>query len=397
MRILVLSSFYPPHHLGGYEIACESAVRGLRERGHEVRVLAGRYRNPDVAGDDDEVDRELNLFWEAGEWRRPGLAGAVRATRQDLGAFGLVLERFHPHVVWAWQMAALSKSLLTRCFERRVPVALSFLDLWPLYDVAPDPWLRWTGRARRPVGRALGALFGLPTRPLDLRTAAAASFCSDWLRAQVAGAGIVPEGPVIHPGVDPSLFAPAPGRDTIRRFLVVGRVEPRKGPAVAVEALARARAAGIGDATLTVWGRSEGGHREELESLARRLGVTEAVTFGQTAVRNELPSIYAEHDAVIHAATWEEPFGLTLLEAMACGRPVIASPTGGAREFVSDSNSLTFPPGDVDACAKRMWQLASDPSRAPRLVEAGLQTAARFTERAATDAHEEQLRSVVAP
>jgi glycosyltransferase involved in cell wall biosynthesis len=291
-------------------------------------------------------------------------------------------------------MAALSKSLLSRCLERGMPVVLAIHDLWPLYDIAPDPWLRWTRGWRAVVGRLGGSRFGLPVRDLDLR-ALAVSFNSSWTRERVTADGSVPEGSVIHPGIDETMFTPSPMRENVRRFLMVGRVEPRKGPAVAVEALARVRAAGIGDATLTVHGFSERGHRTELEDLASRLGLGDAVTFGQSASRSELASVYATHDALIHAATWDEPFGLAILEAMACGRPVIASPTGGANEIVTEDNALTFPPGDIEACAKRMWQLASDPSMAARLVEAGRKTAAKFTEGEAVRAHEEQLLAVV--
>jgi glycosyltransferase involved in cell wall biosynthesis len=395
MRILVLSSFYPPHHLGGYEIACESAVRGLRERGHELRVVTSRHRTPDVSEDGD-ADRVLHLFWEAGEWRRPGLAGAVRATREDLRALERIVDEFRPDAVWAWHMAALSKSLLQWCLGRGLPLALAVHDLWPLYDIDPDPWLRWTRGARAPVGGVVGRMAGLPTRPLDLRGAAAVSYNSEWTRGQVAGSGLVPDGPVVYPGLDAVAFRPTPLRaDAIRRFLVVGRVERRKGPSIAVEALARLRAAGIGDATLHLHGRSERGHRAELERLAGGLGLADAVTFGESSDRGDMGAVYAGHDAVIHAATWDEPFGLTIAEAMATGRPVIASPTGGATEIVHDGNALTFRPGDVDGCAKRMWQLASDPGLADRLVTEGLRTAERFTERAATDAHERHLMSAL--
>src|SRR5881397_383296 len=183
MRVLVLSSLYPPHHLGGYEVACESMVHGLRARGHEVRVLAGEYRNPDIPEEDD-VDRDLRLFWEAGEWRRPGLIGAVGATRHDLRAFDRIVTDLRPDVVWAWQMTALSKSLLSRCDEIGVPLVLAVHELWPLYDLGPDPWLRWVRGPRAPLGVGLGAMLRLPTDPPDLRRTAA-SFNSEWTRRKV--------------------------------------------------------------------------------------------------------------------------------------------------------------------------------------------------------------------
>jgi glycogen(starch) synthase len=396
MRILVLTSLYPPHHLGGYEIACRSTVRGLRHRGHDVSVLASRYRVDGVA-DDEEAERSLRLFWEAGKWNRPGLRGAVQATRNDIATLRRALTRFRPDLVWAWHMAGISKSLLSECAARGLPMVFAVHDLWPLYDLKPDPWLRWTRGWRFPVGRGLGTWLGLPARALDIRAAARASYNSDWTREQVVRSGVLGDGPVIYPGVDLSLFGNAPGpQRPIRRFLVVGRIEPRKAPAVVVEALAQLRGAGIEDATLTVMGSSERNHLKELEALAQRLRVEDAVTFRRAVPYERMPGVYAEHDAVIHAAVWDEPFGLTIVEAMACRRPVIASPTGGANEVVSDANALTFSPGDAEACAKRMWQLATDPTLSPRLVAEGEKTAKRFSQETSTRAHEEHLRSVLA-
>src|SRR5207245_658184 len=106
------------------------------------------------------------------------------------------------------------------------------------------PWLRWTRGRRSVVGSTLGPVLRLPTGPLDL-PALSASYISEWTREKVAGSGAGPDGPVILPGVDRSLFAPAPRPPgPVRRFLQVGRIEPRKGQAVALEALAALRGAG---------------------------------------------------------------------------------------------------------------------------------------------------------
>jgi glycosyltransferase involved in cell wall biosynthesis len=397
MRALVLSSMYPPHHLGGLEVACQAGVRGLRERGHEALVLASRLRLPGREGP-DEARRVLNLFWDDGVWRRPGLAGAIRATAEDLAALRETVAAFRPDVVWAWHLAALSKVLLSEARALGLPVVLSLGELWPLYDLEPDPWLRWCRGVRAPVGRAIGAARGFPTRvPRLAEDAADAAYNSEWLQNELAGRGLTPRGRVIYPGVDPARFPAAPLRDgPVRRFLQVGRVEPRKGQTVAVEALAKLRAAGVADATLTVAGAAEAGHDVELRALAERLGVADAVSFTGPVPFEAVAGLYAEHDAAIHAATWQEPFGLALVEAMASGRPLVCSPTGGAREIVtSGEDALAFEPGDAAGCAARMEALATDRGLAERLVAAGRTTALRFTEERAAEEQERQLLEVL--
>jgi glycosyltransferase involved in cell wall biosynthesis len=399
MRLLVLSSFYPPHHLGGYELAAESAVEGLRARGHDIQVLTSVFRTADGEREPEppSVARDLHLYWRDGAWDRPAsLEASATAAREDLDAFDRAVERARPDAVWAWHLAALSKSLLARAGERGLPVVLALHDLWPLYDRV-DPWLRWLRGVRKPAGLAAARREGLPTAPPDLRTLAGASYNSLWTRGELFGGGRTPDGPVIHPPVDPERFAPGPPVPTpIRRFLHLGRVEPRKGPMVAVRALAHARAGGLADATLTLAGPSEGGHAEEVLALAVKLGIPEAVSYLGPVDRAAVPDLYRSHDAVIHSATWEEPFGLVPVEAMATGRPVIASPTGGALETVEDgTNALAFPKGDAGACAAAMVRLAADPSLAEALVREGFATAARFGPNAITPAHEAHLREVL--
>jgi glycosyltransferase involved in cell wall biosynthesis len=398
LRILVLSAWYPPHHLGGYEIACQAAVRGLSARGHELEILASRFRLPDREGP-DEARRVLNLFWEDGRWRRPGLGGAVVAAGEDLRAFRGAVDGFRPDVLWVWHMGAISKVLLAEAYARGLPYVLSLLDLWPVYDLPPDPWLRWCHGLRAPVGLAIGRARGYPSRvPRLAADAAGAAYCSTWLQDVLAGKGVTARGRVIYPGIDPSRFPPGPPLEhPVRRFLQVGRIEPRKGQAIAVEALGKLHAGGYRDTTLTFAGAAEGGHDAELRALAGRAGVGDAVRFAGPVPPEDLARVYAEHDAAIHAATWQEPFGLVLVEAMATGRPLLCSPTGGAREIVTPNvDALTFEPGDASGLAARMEAVAADPSLAARLARAGLRTAERFTEDRASAEHESMLLDVVA-
>ena len=83
-------------------------------------------------------------------------------------------------------------------------------------------------------------------------------------------------------------------------------------------------------------------------------------------------------DIVVHASTQPEPFGMVIIEAMACGRAVIASQAGGAAElFVDGEDALAHPPGDATALARQIERLARDPELRSRIGAAGRETAAR--------------------
>ncbi len=171
---------------------------------------------------------------------------------------------------------------------------------------------------------------------------------------------------VIHPGVDTKLYAPLPGLDRARwpTFLYVGRLKRYKGVDVAIRALALAHRVRR-DISLDIAG--SGDARAELEALAGNLGVREAVRFHgfvgeadklrllRTAWANLFPSV-------------KEGWGITILEAGACGTTSLASNSPGLRDSVRDGvTGYLVPHGDADALARRMLELAEQPGLVSRL------------------------------
>src|SRR6202044_3895620 len=123
----------------------------------------------------------------------------------------------------------------------------------------------------------------------------------------------------------------------------------------------------------------DAGHLLELRTLADDLGVADRVTFGESD-REELAVHYGQADALVFAPLWDEPFGLVPIEGMACGTPVVASPTGGATEFMTDgTNCLTFPSGDAQGLAGALVRLSQSSALRARVVSGGLETAAHYT------------------
>jgi len=112
----------------------------------------------------------------------------------------------------------------------------------------------------------------------------------------------------------------------------------------------------------------------ELKTCAERLGVSSRVGF--TGFVAEPAAAIRALDVVVHASTEPEPFGLVIVEAMACGRAVIVSDAGGAAELIEPgTNALTHAPGDAEQLAERITQLAADSALRARLGAAGRTTA----------------------
>jgi glycosyltransferase involved in cell wall biosynthesis len=118
--------------------------------------------------------------------------------------------------------------------------------------------------------------------------------------------------------------------------------------------------------------------RDELEQRAAVNGLTGRV--GVVPFQPDPADAYRMLDVVVHASTRPEPFGLTIAEAMSCGRPVVVAAAGGAAElFTPNEDALGFPPGDAAALADAIARLAADPNLRHQLGARARQTAvARF-------------------
>ena len=112
----------------------------------------------------------------------------------------------------------------------------------------------------------------------------------------------------------------------------------------------------------------------ELEKLAQMLGVRSAVAF--VPFQQDIAQVFRDLDMVVHASSQPEPFGRTIVEAMACGKPVIVSCAGGAQELFSEGqDALGFPPQDSERLAETILSLLADPQKRERLGKAGRATA----------------------
>jgi glycosyltransferase involved in cell wall biosynthesis len=114
----------------------------------------------------------------------------------------------------------------------------------------------------------------------------------------------------------------------------------------------------------------------ELRCLAQGLGLEAHLGF--IGFQRNPADVYRGLDVVVHASTRPEPFGLTIIEAMACARAVIVSKAGGAAElFTHDHDALGVAPGDISGLARAIQSLVADKQRRQRLGDQARRTAIR--------------------
>ena len=181
---------------------------------------------------------------------------------------------------------------------------------------------------------------------------------------------------VVHDGCAPRWFdVPVlPERAAIHAPVValVGRIAPWKGQDVFL----RAAALVLGrrpDVRFRLVGAAlfgEDAHERGLHALAAELGVAGHVDF--LGFRDDVPTVIAGADVLVHASTLGEPFGQVVIEGMAAARPVVATDAGAIPEIVaSGETGLLVPPGDAAAMAEAITALLEDPARARAMGAAG--------------------------
>jgi glycosyltransferase involved in cell wall biosynthesis len=209
---------------------------------------------------------------------------------------------------------------------------------------------------------------------------------------RISGLSVVACGPAVAAGLSEaglSLHAtvpngvgppPPPGDPGLPRPLLVtvGRLTPGKNQALAVRALAQ-----VPDATLLVVG--DGPERAAVKAAGRETGVAGRLVL--TGTRRDARALIGAADVVVIPSR-SEGLPLAALEALAAGKPIVATAVRGLRELLDDGRTaLVVPPDDVDALAAAVRRILDDEGLARSLSAAALQEAGRYTEAAMVEAY----------
>lgn len=329
MRILTFTTLYPNGRQPAHGIFVENRLRHL------------------VAGGDMASRVVAPVPWFPWTNRCFGRYAALAAVPVVEERGGIVVH--HPRYLQVPKIGmTLAPTLLyaaTRRLARRLLAAEDF-DLIDAHYFYPD------GVAAILLGREMGKPVVITARGSDLslfpryalprrqivwaarRAAGLVTVCQA-LKMALVDLGIPPQSVrVLRNGVDLTLFHPGDREEARRRLAVsprtlvsVGLLIPRKGHDVVIRALAR-----LPDVSLLIVG--EGPERPALERLVRQMDLSGRVRFLGRVPHAELPMVYRAADALVLASS-REGWANVLLEAMACGTPVVASPVWGNVEVVA--------------------------------------------------------------
>jgi glycosyltransferase involved in cell wall biosynthesis len=369
MKILIISNLFPPYYLGGYEILCNQVCQGLERRGHQVVVLASTHGLDTGTNREDlpSINRVLNLYLPFDQ--PPQL---LRKRRWQVGKYNYevtrkILAREQPDVIFLWSQLRLTLGAARAAQDSGIPVAYALNDehmtgyVPARFGLTPQAFARYV---------ADNWVFpGITLRGLRFRYA---TCISRLLKRNLIENGVpIHSAQVIYQGIPLEQF---PVKSEIGkigspiRILYVGQLHPYKGVHTLIKAAHRiASSSKESLIRVSIVGDGPEAYKSQLKDLAAQ-GDALIEWIGKIP-HSHLAPVYRGHDLFVFPSTWQEPFGLTHLEAMASGTPVISTADGGQGEFLRDGeNALVFEKENAEQLAEKILYLIRDASLSQRLA-----------------------------
>jgi glycosyltransferase involved in cell wall biosynthesis len=356
-------------HAGGAEIHLQEIFSRIARQGHRVRLVCSGWKGAAARATlgGIEVERHGNRH---------------SFTLLGRGAVRRALAADPPDVV----IEDINK----------LPLFLAGMTTAPFGVIIPH---LFGSTAFQEASLPVASLVWLAERPIP-RAYRRASFhaISDSTRDDLITRGVSPQRiTVIYPGVDLELFTPGPAgsnRTATPTFLYIGRLRRYKGVETAIRALGIAHRARP-DLRLQIAGT--GIDRPRLEGVVRTLGLSDAVQF--------LGFVSEEQKVELLRRSWanlfpsaKEGWGITNVEAAACGTPSLASDSPGLRDSVRPGQTgFLVPHGDPSALATRMLELANDRELTDRLGRAARGFAEGLSWDQAAAGTEQWIRGMLRP
>jgi glycosyltransferase involved in cell wall biosynthesis len=363
LSIVLVTNLFPPQELGGYGRMMWEFAHGLLKRGHMVRVLTsdevqfGKSPTAEETALEKHVFRTLRL---TGSWvggRGVALTDPteiMRRLRDNATRVRTAITKLGADLVLVGNLDFLGLTLLRGALEKDIPVLHALANAQPGYAVSDQPteahyWI---------------------------------APCSDWNGDVFRDAGFTPSRvETLYPGARLDHFFRFFLPDTRRlRICYASLVLPYKGVDTLIQALGQLHAQGIDFSAEIAGDAPRADFMAELQSFVSAQGMESKVRFTGFLDRPGLSGLFARSNVLVFPSRFQEPFGISQVEALAAGLVVVSSGTGGAKEIVRDGvDGLLFTPGDTASLVAKLTQLSQDAELMSRLQRAGQARSTAFS------------------
>lgn len=357
MRILVISNYYPPHVVGGYEQACADTVSWLQSRGHEIRVLTGPpapNKPTDPTLDEAEgVCRSLQFI----DYQHPAYRQKWQVEKHNAACTRQHLKAFQPDLVYLWSQRLISLAPAQAVQDWGGPKVFEMGDFWP------DAYLK-TGWRHQLRQRVKACLPGMQSAQLDFGPMIAVA---RWMQPELAQKYAPTRIYHVPNAVGPLRQAVQRARNFQgpQRALFAGRLVPEKGLHMALEALAQLKKKGI-ILPLSIAGTGDARYINDCRHQASEAGLDDQLSW--LGWQQDMEALYHSHDLLLMPTLMREPFGLVILQAMQTGMLVWASDAYGPAEILQHGQTgFLFERGNSSALAESLQHFLQHPAAGPAI------------------------------
>lgn len=389
MRLLFLTNLYPPYEIGGYEQWCQEIAEKLRQKGHIVHILTSRYGFKNGLFDaENSAERVLFLQTDINHYRPLDFfLKGHKHERFNKRQLVTTINHFSPDLVVIWGMWNLSLGL-PHLVEQIMPKRIAYYisSYWPMDENLHLSY--WKNPSSTHLTKFLmKPLSKMALKQIDHQYQYPLKFehtmcCSEFVKKRLLEVGVLPTSSgVIYGGIDPKPFLDNKKFYKIEelknplKLLFFGSLLPHKGVDTAIEAFRILQTKELTDnITLTILGGGHPDYEKHLKSLVNHYNLADKIQFAGRVPRPEIPQTINLFDVFLYTSIWDEPFGRTIVEAMASGLIVIGSDVGGSKEiFKHYPENMLFQPGDAYGLAQQVQKLLNDPNLLPFISMSGRQ------------------------
>jgi len=350
MKILTVTNYYPPHFIGGYEIACQETMDFLKKQGHEVVVVTSDYQKPDIKEDGILRDMHLTNYNKASRVQKKideyhnykVLRDAIKNTKPDL--------------IYFWSLRGVGLSVIRAAQKQNIAKVFEIGDFWMYGYMQKGSKLKQKIKSFLPFSNNQNIQI-TPT------------ICvSTWIAKEMRKT-YKTDKTYIYPNATSLPKKKICKNNQNIRFVFAGRIDEEKGLDLAIDAL-NTFALKHPDSTFSfdIYGGGEQAYTDKCKALAKP--IASMVNFkGKVESREE---IYSSASVLLMPTRMREPFGLVIIEAMAHGCAVIATDAYGPAEIIDhEENGLLFDIQDPSDLLAQIEQVYFNSEYLDKLQENG--------------------------
>ncbi|MGB5792951.1 glycosyltransferase family 4 protein [Poseidonibacter sp.] len=330
MKILILSNYYPPYYIGGYELACFDTVEYLKNAGHDVYVLTGDYK--ECSQNFQRVYRKLKYI----DYSNPSFLDKFKIEEFNYNITKDVISKINPDLVYIWSLRLVSLAPLWAVEETKVKKVFEIGDFWMKGFLSNS----FMSKIKRSIKQVIPFFKSVEVKIDPIISV------SNWMKEEMKelyGSQQIfqiPNGTKITK-------EKVEKNSVMMRYMFCGRLDYSKGLDLAIKALSNLKDKKVQDFQFHIYGDGDKTYIKRCKQMIKILNLEDEVFFHGKC--DNLEKEYKKNHVLLMPTRMREPFGLVLIEAMNYGVVCLATNDYGPAEIIDDKkNGLLFSALSVD-------------------------------------------------